>query len=141
MGAGMSRVLGWPQRLHAYVTHHIRLPFKWGEHDCCTFCSGAVAEVIGERPFAEMLGGYSTRLGAIRRVRKLGYDNVLQILDERFERIDPRMAQRGDIVCLRDEEEVIPVLAVCMGMHAAALSENGQTFVPMRDAEIAWRIE
>ena len=146
MGPRPVRPPDWPERLAAYIAASRDKRWCWGQHDCCSFARGAVLAAGGPDLGAGWAGAYADEAEAGEAIRSLGRD-----LEEAMERvcalhglpeIEPPMAQRGDLVVLRDRMLIggVPAAAICMGRDALATTIRGLLAVPMRSAVRAWGI-
>lgn len=126
-----------PERLHDYIASRRDTPFAWGRHDCALFAADWVQALTGADPAEGLRGRYRTALGAARLIKREG--GLEAIAEARLgERINPRLAQRGDVVLLDGSHG--PTLGVCLGVDAAAPGADGLMLVPMRRAQAAWRV-
>lgn len=127
-----------PERLQAFIESRRETPFAWGSHDCALFAADWVASATGTDPAQGLRGRYRTARGAARLIKREG--GLEAIADSRLgERIEPKLAQRGDVVLLEGSHG--PTLGVCLGVDAAAPGEDGLMLVPMHNALAAWRTE
>lgn len=132
-----DRAANWPALLDAFVEARRHAPFKWGEHDCCLFAADWVRECRGFDP-AEKLRGYTTALGAMRRVRLLG-DTVEDLPAALgFEPVAAAHAARGDMVSVQTDTG--PAIAICLATHIVAPGPECLTFLPRNRARKAWRV-
>lgn len=127
-----------PERLQAFIESRRDTAFAWGSHDCALFAADWVASVTGKDPADGIRGRYQTALGAGRVIKREG--GLEAIADSRLgERVEPKLAQRGDVVLLDGSHG--PTLGVCLGVEAAAPGEDGLMLVPMSRALACWRAE
>lgn len=111
------------------IARHRAAPFIWGESDCAILFSEAVEALTGHNPIADG-GTYATRIGALRGLKRLGFDSVLDLVVSRFTEIPPAHAMRGD---LGFTEELDPLMcpALIDGSVALTKKENvGMVIVP-----------
>lgn len=126
-----------PERLQAFIDSRRDRPFAWGSHDCALFAADWVESVTGSDPADGIRGRYQTALGAGRVIKREG--GLEAIANSRLgERVEPKLAQRGDVVLLEGSHG--PTLGVCLGVDAAAPGEDGLMLVPMNRAQAAWRV-
>lgn len=140
--------------------------FAWGINDCVLFAAAAVEAVTG-KDLSEPYRNYESRAGAkyfLRRiVKEKSYYDCMRLLPTHFgfKRIDPKQAQRGDLVLLT-RSRVDPVVAkvgvnhasqpnpwpsapalgvVSLdGRYAVVPGPEGLVRTPMDRAFIAWRV-
>lgn len=132
----MKRVEDWPERLLAHVEARRETPFRWGQHDCCTFVADAVREIAGDDLMAALRGRYADARAASRVTREMG--GIDAYLDARLPAIAPLTAQRGDVVMFEAADG--PALGVVVGAQAAAAGPAGITWMPIDRWRRAWRV-
>lgn len=133
-----ARLPDWEDRLSAFLEEASAKEFKPGEHDGALFAANAVKAMTGEDLGAPFRGRYDTCKDGEKRLKQAGYTNLLDLLDGKLERIKKGMAQRGDVVMLKDKN-----LAVCFGHVALAVNpEPGAPFVraEREDWQRAWKV-
>ena len=130
---------GARKRLIEYVSKAARTPFEWGTHDCALFAAGAVKAQTGKDPARGLRGRYSTAAGAMKHLRKLGYDRIEDLAAERLEEISPAFAQVGDLAVLDGDGE-IGALGVVQGERIYVLHPDGLALMPLMSARRAFRV-
>jgi hypothetical protein len=127
----------WTIALHQQIAKFNDKPFAWGTHDCCTFAADCVLAMTGIDHLADHRGGYKSAIGAARRLEKVGgiEAGMTTLLGAP---IDPKFAQRGDVVCFTSP--LGDTAGVCMGSNIAAPGLDGMAFTPMSEAFKAWRV-
>ena len=70
--ANATRPHPWRERLHALVLERRRMPFAWGENDCCLWAADAVLIQTGQDPAATWRGTYATEAEAVALLASLG---------------------------------------------------------------------
>lgn len=159
---------GWEGRLAGFVSQARTRPFQWGVFDCCLMPCDAVVEIAGVDPAAALRGRYTTRLGAIRALKRFvgppacakpglrygeGRNAKKWGLTEAAKKIaatlgapevSVRLAQRGDICLITDREIVTggldAVLGVCLGEFAGVMGPDGLRLLPMSRVARAWKV-
>lgn len=133
------RIGGWEARLSGYIEECRHKPFKWGEHDCATFCAGAVLAITGEDLFAPFRGLYADEESAGAIVAEWAdgdYETLITSIIGEPKAVG--FANRGDVVLsLRYR---LPTIGVCLGEHSAFVTKKGLTFAPTSDSEKAWGV-
>lgn len=124
-------------RLAVFTRDRRKIPYAWGTNDCVTFTADAVWAITGVDPIADIRGTWDSEEGARTVLEGLG--GLIAAVDARFERMDPRFAQRGD-VCLIKDQNGEPSLGVCIGAFAAAPGESEMLLTPMSKARVVWRV-
>lgn len=112
-----------------YITRHLRVPFCFGKHDCCTFAGGWARQATGVDYLAEV-GTWSTGLEAARKIRQAG--GLEAILDSRFKRVEPSMAKDGDLALSGGR------LCIFTGEHIVGPGETELIFTDRMEAQCAW---
>ncbi len=135
----MPRVDHWERLLAAAIdTARVR-PFVWGLHDCPTFAFETRMILTGGEDIAALWRGrYTTHLGGMRVMRRLGWaspqDMGLALLGK--PRANLFLAQRGDIVLANTGLG----FGVVIGATAVGLAPEGLTFASLTSCRLAWPI-
>lgn len=137
MGATV-RCQDWPERLNQLLIDCHKLPFVWGEHDCCLFAANVILEITGADPAESLRGSYSSVTKASKILKARG--GVRGIATSALgEEISPLQAQRGDIVLVQTEDHG-DTLAVCVGENCVAPGLTRLESIPMSSAVTAWQV-
>jgi hypothetical protein len=147
----MTRSKGWAERLFGEFVPACRVkPFAWGEFDCCLFACDVINLLVGVDPAAEIRGTYHDLRGALTVIAGYGgFERLVDTVTQRhgFQEIAVGLAQRGDLVLVKDE-----AIETCMGAGHPTLgiiasdgralipNEVGLLAVPRKSAVKAWRI-
>lgn len=130
------RPQGWEIRLSAEVEAAQARPWAWGDHDCATFawrCARAVAD--GPTRWDSWFGMHSSEDAAAALIAHGG--GLVAMMGEEG-RVAPKMAQRGDVVAIREGTQV------CLGIREGAgiwvAANVGLALRPARLALAAWRV-
>ena len=122
------------QDLSDYIKLNAKVPFEWGVFDCCIFSLKCVEIQTGLDLYKDYRGKYKTELGAKRAVKKFG--TVESKLDKHFERVDPRLARRGDIIMHESGN-----FGVCFGGGVYSTSDLGVTRANHNEKPyLCWRV-
>ena len=135
----MTRREDWGVRFHAAIKAALHRPFEWGVHDCAIFAANIIQEMTDE-DVAEPWRGYADERGAVRMALKAGGLSGIatSVLGEP---IKTTFAQCGDIVLIAsDRVGWDGSLAVCAGVKAACVAEDGLIFVKREKWLQAWRV-
>lgn len=118
-----------------FIEERREMRFKWGVNDCCLFAADWLLYSTGNDFAVDYRGKYSSALSARRLVDAAG---GVEAIVERAGgvRLDPRLAQRGDIVA-RDVGNGT-ALGVCIGSAAAFLAADGLRFATFSNGS-CWR--
>jgi hypothetical protein len=146
----VQRRRDWPERLAAYVDSTRAVPFAWGRQDCVLWAAGAIREMTGVDPVAELRGRYADVAGAVRVLREIADDlagAVAAVASRRgYAAVKPSRAQRGDLVLALADPSGTPhpdwphCLGVCVGPGAVSPGPAGLTYLQMGRVLAAWRI-
>jgi hypothetical protein len=118
-----------PMTLAEYIAAHLRKPFKWGSHDCCTFIGGWLEIKTGRDYLTEHLP-WKTALEAAKKLRDLG--GIRSLLQSNLKPINPNMAQDGDLTIYQGTAHLFS------GRHIVSVGENGLVFTDRSVVEEAW---
>lgn len=107
----------------------------WGEFDCLRFGIEAAA-AVGRRDLLPMVPNYSTPIGAMRALRKMGFASIMEAMDAHATPISGARAMPGDIAYF--DQPPMGMIGVVIGADAVFLHAEG--FVRVRAAELCcWR--
>jgi hypothetical protein len=135
----MPRVEHWERLLASVIDTARERPFIWGLHDCPTFAFETRMILTGGEDIAGLWRGrYTTHLGGLRVMRRLGWASPegmgRALLGE--PRATPLLAQRGDIVLT----DTGLGFGVVIGATAVGLAPVGLTFASLTSCRLAWPI-
>jgi hypothetical protein len=133
----MPRVEHWERLLASVIDTARERPFIWGLHDCPTFAfETRMILTGGADTAAHWRGRYTTHLGGLRVMRRLGWASPegmgRALLGE--PRATPLLAQRGDIVLT----DTGLGFGVVIGATAVGLAPEGLTFASLTSCRLAW---
>ncbi len=132
------RIDKWPSRLVAAVAAAEKIPFAWGTHDCGAFAAACEKAITGTTKFGDVLGNYKTALGAARRLKHAGFDNIEALVAARLPEVPVNFAQRGDFVV--SDSDLGPVIGVMLGDVFVSPGDGGLIRQSRTFARRAWRI-
>ena len=135
----MPRVDHWERLLAAAIDTARARPFVWGLHDCPTFAFETRTLLTGGEDIAALWRGkYTTHLGGLRVMRRLGWSSLEDVgyalLGE--PRPSVLLAQRGDIVLANTGLG----FGVCSGAQAVGMAPEGLVTVPLTSCRLSWPI-
>lgn len=134
------RLDDWPARLAAAIDAAKDRGFQYGRHDCLRFAAHCEIAVCGSSRIEAAFHQYDCRRSAFLLLGRHGFRSVPELLDNRYERINVRRAQRGDWVCFDHQED--PLIGVVNGNTTEAPARvKGLLSLPTLEAVRAWRIE
>ena len=137
----MQRKEGWELKLDSALQDVVSKPYILGETDCFAGTSDVILEMTDKDILERWRGKYQSFMQAARMIRGEDYVGVTDWLDQVTQgRIEPKLAQRGDIVA-RHIGRVVPSLGICAGKDALLFIHGlGATYKPMGTIEAAWRV-
>lgn len=114
----MARHHDWPVRMTFFIqgmkkrnnADQVTFSWKTGEgYQCLGFLGEAMEAVLGENLYTKHLGqdSFDSALGAMRLLKSRGFDSVDQLLGSLFNERQMNYVQRGDIVLVGAQGEVI----------------------------------
>lgn len=127
--------MDWEARLSEYIEAHRDAAFAYGRNDCCTFSMGALEAMTGVDHMAEFRGHYSSELGSLRALKRIGAGDLEKTADSKFTPVPIARAQRGDLAFFAG------CLGVVMGDFAWFMAEDGLEKVPRRLWDKAWAVK
>lgn len=127
----MTRLKDWDARLSATIMEWRERPFRW-DRDCARWAAACVIAQTGEDPLSDLRGEYRTKREALKL---LATKSMPEYLDERFSRVQPALARRGDIALTQEN-----CLGIVIGGDALFFFENGMTLVPRTEWEGVWGV-
>ena len=130
----MERPNNWRVLLINHILEAERKPFKYGENDCAIFAADAVKVMTGEDYAAEFRGTYSTAIGAKRKLKAAGFNDLAHLASNKFEEVPPLTATIGDLAIVEGDSG--PALGVVLGADIATASGR----VPLIEIKKAYRV-
>ncbi len=122
------RVERWPTLMREVIEEHRDQEFAWGKSDCSMFAD-IVKVMTGIDPL-ENIRGYSTPEGAIKRLKKEGYESVLQLVEDKFKEIHSSLAGRGDLGYPDEIGSSLMSPAVIDGVNSFSKGPEGFVVMP-----------
>ena len=134
-----SRIPGWEGILAEAIDAARDRPFRWGRHDCAIWAFDLRRAIAGGHDVAALWRGrYTTARGAVRVMRRLGWQSLeaagRDLLGEPLPSL--HLAQRGDLVLA----DTGLGFGVCLGARAAGIAPSGLVLVPISACALAWRV-
>lgn len=95
----MLRVLKWDLLIADFTSEQINVTPEWGVSDCLMVCGDAMSAIIGFNPLEEFKGTYTTEMGAAKKLRANGCENVQDVFANYLglEPVNRLQAQIGDV--------------------------------------------
>ena len=129
------KLIGFPERLVAFVESRETTPYAWGSNDCATFLADAVIEVRGTDLLEGLRGSWSNQAEAQAVLDAQG--GLIAFLDSKLPRRHVNYTQRGDVCLIRDSVGN-PSLAICTGSVCAAPGPEGVERESMNKVLMVW---
>lgn len=120
------------------VIRHVYSPFSWGGSDCA-FVFECVAVMTGFDALHD-IRGYSTEAGALKALKRAGFDTVLDLVAASFEEIHPGFAGRGDIGYPSSIPHPLMSPAIIDGANAFSKDPFGGVVLPRSAIARAWAV-
>ena len=142
----MRRRSDWQRVLDEFLRANQGRPFEYGKWDCCLFVCDAIAEMTGIDLAAPYRGQYSTRVGAMRAMRKqLGTASIQAVAanaaaTHHMPEAPVPLAHRGDMVLVGRGRDYSLGLVALNGRDAIVASKRGLWRLPLSRAVRAWRV-
>ena len=143
----LTRKPDWTASLHEFLLAIEHDPFAYGTSDCCLVAANAVKAITGVDIAGEFRGRYSTALGSARAIRRItggltAEDAIAYVAAEYDlpEWPSPLLAQRGDLVVIRNGSEHIGGVVHLNGRHAVSIGERGLVRLPTTAVTRAWKV-
>ncbi|SKA30981.1 DUF6950 family protein [Consotaella salsifontis] len=133
----MTRVTGWEKALVSVIERHAAMPFAWGKSDCGMLAADCVEAVLGEDLFGRYRG-YSTELGAARKLKKGGFSTVEDVFSSAFEEVAPSLAQRGDVGVIERDGKIGAGVITSFGF--ACRGETSVRYEPITAVKRAFKV-
>src|SRR3546814_3163737 len=86
----------------------------FGRKDCGQMNKWNLRKIGCQLKIATKAGTYHSLLGAKKALAKIGYTDLIALMDDNFERIPPAAAMVGDVLALPGEED-LGALTVALG--------------------------
>lgn len=120
------------------IRENMSQPFVWGVSDC-SFVFDCICEMTGFDPIAD-IRGYTTEAGAMKALKRAGYDTVLALIEDNFDEISPALARRGDIGYPALIAHPLMSPAVIDGSSAFSKHPKGPIVIPRSAIVRAWAV-
>lgn len=76
------------------------LSLEWDGVTCGSWAGDGVEAITGVDPYEEFRDAFTSPMGAAKAIMKAGYKNIVELMDDRFQKIPVGMAQSGDLLLL-----------------------------------------
>jgi hypothetical protein len=144
----LTRIQHWQTRAyHKFLLDRSRTPFSWGTTDCALFAADGVLAQTGTDIASEFRGTYTDEAGALATIKAVcGGSTVADAAaycatkHGMAELQHPLMAQRGDLVIVKDAGNLVAGLVHLSGRDIAVGGEKGLHRVPITFVTRAWKV-
>ena len=116
--------------LSEYLQRYSSKSFKWGTHDCITFCCGWIEDQT-KHDYLKEHRPWRTARQASNKLRDLG--GLFFLFDENLSRINPNLARDGDLTIHGNTAFLFS------GRHIVSVGPDGLVFIDRMIALCAWR--
>ncbi len=128
-----ERLKNWEDALSDYLISKRKESFSYGRFDCAHFASGAVESITGHNPM-EDVPEYHSVLTSIKSLKSLGFSNLQEFIDDRFDEIPIGFAQTGDLAFYDGS------VGVVIHTKAVFATEIGYTFIDRSEWTKSWGV-
>jgi len=138
----------WATRsYHQFLIDNKDKTFEWGSWDCTTFCANAIEAMTGVDIADEVRGKYTTAIGAMKLIKSLTggttvADAVAYCAQKHGlpELEKPKFAKRGDVVVIKNGDDLIAGMVHLNGRHVICVSETGLVRLSIENVQRAWSV-
>lgn len=135
------RVPDWESRLAMAVRKHVKAAPQYGICDCFVICADAVEAVTGKDPYPTARGCYNTPNGALKVLRKHGFNSIEEAWAALFADVPPAQAQRGDILIYDTPDGPAGMPLLTQGAFGRSPASGFPVFLSPLLARRAFRVE
>lgn len=135
-----ERLFNWRSILTNFIEDSRNVPFSWkSQHDCALWSSTGFELITGYDPAHGLRGKYTTPGGALKALKRAGFDTPEAIAEGRIgPRIPPAFALPGDMVAADltalgltgGEPQLGLSLGLCNGAVSFFVGEEGLVELP-----------
>lgn len=138
----LKRLPNWRARFADFVDEVRLRPFDWStQHDCAIgLCGRFIQALTGHDLVKQWVGRYTTRTGAVRALRRAGFDDLADAVAAHLPEIHPSQARVGDIAAFRVDSPFGWALGIVNGERVLVMREEGLGSMNLLDAERAFKV-
>lgn len=144
----MTRTEHWATReFHDFLLKRSQDPFAWGTNDCAMFTADGIHSFTGVDIAADFRGKYTNELGSLKTIKTVtGGSTIADAVAHCAKQHDlpslpsPLMAQRGDLVLVKEGDNLICGLVHLNGSEVVSVGQEGILRKPITDVTHAWRV-
>lgn len=118
-------------------------PFEWGVNDCGPAWAGRFVEIVtGENLVPASLSRYATARGALRAMRKLGYNDLKEVAVDILgsEPLHPSRGCLGDLALIKDDTPFKYSFGAVNGERVFYRHEGGVGTKDLLEAECVFKL-
>jgi len=134
----LQRTTGWEQRLFAYTSGMLAIPFDYGTNDCVLFAASCVEVMTGVDLATEYRGKYNTKAGALRIIAETGADSLGDFVASFLPEKEVSFMQRGDLGIFEGEDG--DFVGVCQGKECIGPTRLGLVRIKTLSAHRAFKV-
>lgn len=136
----MARTENWEGKLHDFMQKYSHGKFRWGHRDCVVFGNEVIKLLTGIDLRQKSKHKWKSKrdVNAINTTPGRWLDLVEIALNEHFNEINPKLAQRGDVVVIPTQDG--PGMGIIYAGKVTVLAREGLLYMPVSSAIKAWRI-
>lgn len=135
----LPRLPDWVSRLSAHVEQCHQEPFEDGVSDCLKLVLGGIDAMTGSSLYAPYAGTYKNQFGALRKLKREGFDRLDDFMRSGFRVIPVSQMVTGDVAVGVDAQKG-QHLCMMMGLKLETKMPQGRvSILPGRIVE-AYRV-
>lgn len=131
------RVKHWESKLSEYIEECRNKKFSWSSNNCGQFVLEWEKILTGQTRFPEFYKKYKSLKELKEKLKESGFKSWISIFNQRLTRINPKLAQRGDLVTTRSNNSFC--MGICLGINCAFLGDDKIEFMSIDKIKYAWR--
>jgi hypothetical protein len=144
----MTRTQQWDTReFHQFLLATAKLPFFWGENDCCLFAANAIQSFTDVDLASDFRGKYTDEASAFALIASVTGGNTAGDAAAWCAAkygltpcTTPLMARRGDLVVIQDSTREIAGVVHLNGRQVVSVGEDGLKVMPITAVKRAWHV-
>lgn len=137
----MARSSQWRRKFEAVIDDIKSRPFSWEDNECATGLVGRVVKAVTDQDLAaEYRGTFKDAAGALRVMKKAGFDDLADMVGSILPEIHPSQAKIGDIAAIKMDSPFGHALGVVNGERVFVLMEGGIGTVDLLECGRAFKV-
>lgn len=133
----------WYPKYVEFIDEMRHRPFTWGSDDCGIAWAARLVEIVrGENPMRDVELNYVSERGAIRALRKLGYDDLKEAAEDILKTppSHPSTAKLGDLALIKTDGPFGYAFGAVNGERVFYRQENGIGTTDLLEAECIFKL-